>query len=78
MGKISVPNGTFNAEFKYVSSFSLSPTVVFFFVTAKLNVKKCVYLHISLTTKFNFFWAQSPAAKFNVQYWSIYTTQQNA
>jgi hypothetical protein len=26
--KISVPNRTFNAEFKYVSSFSPSPTVV--------------------------------------------------
>jgi hypothetical protein len=37
-GKISDPDGTFNAEFKYVSSFSPSPTV--FFVTAKLNVKK--------------------------------------
>jgi hypothetical protein len=27
-GKISVPNRTFNAEFKYVSSFSPSPTFV--------------------------------------------------
>jgi hypothetical protein len=27
--KLSVPNRTFNAEFKYVSSFSLSPTVFF-------------------------------------------------
>jgi hypothetical protein len=26
-GKISNPDSTFNAEFKYVSSFSLSPTV---------------------------------------------------
>jgi hypothetical protein len=37
-GKISNPDSTFNAEFKYVSSFSPSPTVVF--VTAKLYVKK--------------------------------------
>jgi hypothetical protein len=37
-GKISNPDSTFNAEFKYVSSFSPSPAV--FFVTAKLNVKK--------------------------------------
>jgi hypothetical protein len=28
-GKISVPNRTFNAELKYVSSFSPSPTVFF-------------------------------------------------
>jgi hypothetical protein len=48
-GKLSNPDRTFNAEFKYISSFSLSPTV--FFVTAKLNVKKCVYLHISLDNK---------------------------
>jgi hypothetical protein len=48
---MSVPNRTFNAEFKYVSSFSPSPTG-FFFVTAKLNVKKewkNVYIYI-------FFW----------------------
>jgi hypothetical protein len=32
-GKISNPDSTFNAEFKYVSSFSPSPTV--FFATAK-------------------------------------------
>jgi hypothetical protein len=38
-GKISNPDSTFNAEFKYVSSFSSSPTV--FFVTAKLNVQYC-------------------------------------
>jgi hypothetical protein len=37
-GKISNPDSTFNAEFKYVSSFSPSPTG--FFVTAKLNVKE--------------------------------------
>jgi uncharacterized membrane protein len=36
-GKISNPDSTFNAEFKYVSSFSPSPTV--FFVRAKLNVQ---------------------------------------
>jgi uncharacterized membrane protein len=36
-GKLSVPNRTFDTEFKYVSSFSPSPTV--FFVTAKLNVR---------------------------------------
>jgi hypothetical protein len=36
-GKLSVPNRTFNTEFKYVSSFSPSPT--FFFVTVKLNVQ---------------------------------------
>jgi hypothetical protein len=36
-GKISVPKGTFNAEFKYVSSFSPSHTVCF--VTVKLNVQ---------------------------------------
>jgi hypothetical protein len=35
-GKISVPNRTFNTEFKYVSSFSLTHG---FFVTAKLNVQ---------------------------------------
>jgi hypothetical protein len=36
--KISVPNRTFNAEFKYVSSFfSITHG---FFVTANLNVKK--------------------------------------
>jgi hypothetical protein len=34
--KLSVPNITFNAEFKYLSSFSPSPS---FFVTAKLNVQ---------------------------------------
>jgi hypothetical protein len=37
-GKISNPDSTFNAEFKYVSSFSSEST--FFFVTAKLNVKR--------------------------------------
>jgi hypothetical protein len=42
-GNISVPNRTFTAEFKYVSSFSPSPTV--FLVTAKLSVKK-VYIYI--------------------------------
>jgi hypothetical protein len=36
-GKLSVPNRTFNAEFKYVSSFSPSPVV--FFATANLNVQ---------------------------------------
>ena len=40
-GKISNPNRTFNAEFKYLSSFSPSPTV---FVTAKLSVKEmCIF-----------------------------------
>jgi hypothetical protein len=32
-GKICNPDGTFNTEFKYASSFSPSPTV--FFVTAR-------------------------------------------
>ena len=49
--KISNPNRTFNVEFKYVSSFSPSPTV--FFVTAKLSVKEmCIfmyYIHYSPT-----------------------------
>jgi hypothetical protein len=40
-GKISNPDSTFNTEFKYVSSFSPSPTV--FFVTARWNVEKSVY-----------------------------------
>jgi hypothetical protein len=52
VGKISIPNRTFNAEFKYVSSFS-PPTV--FFVTAKLSVKEmCVftyYIHYSPNLK---------------------------
>jgi hypothetical protein len=47
--KISVPTRTFNDEFKYVSSFS--PSATFFFATAKLYGKKCVYLHISLKKK---------------------------
>jgi hypothetical protein len=55
--KISNPDRTFNAEFKYVSRFSPSPTD--FFVTAKLNVKKelkDVYIYIfHWKTKFNFF-----------------------
>jgi hypothetical protein len=42
-GKISNPDSTFNAEFKYVRSFSPSPTV--YFVTVKLNVKN-VYIYI--------------------------------
>jgi hypothetical protein len=50
--KPSNPDSNFNAEFKYVSSFSPSP--MGFFVTAKLNVKKCVYT-IHWKTKFNFF-----------------------
>jgi len=48
-GKISNPNRNSNAEFKYVSSFSPSPTI--FFVTAKLSVKEmCIftyYIHYS-------------------------------
>jgi hypothetical protein len=36
-GKISNPDSTFIAEFKYVSRFSPLPTV--FFVTAKLNAQ---------------------------------------
>jgi hypothetical protein len=48
-GNICNPDSTFNAEFKYVSSFfSITHGV---FVTTKLNVKKCVYLHISLDNK---------------------------
>jgi hypothetical protein len=35
--KIPISNGTFNAEFQYVNSFSLPPTG--FLVTAKLNVQ---------------------------------------
>ena len=39
---MSNPNRTFNAEFKYVSIFSPSPTVLF--VTAKLIVKEmCIF-----------------------------------
>jgi hypothetical protein len=41
--KLSVPNRTFNAEFKYVSSFSPSPTVFFFFVKAKLYWSATLY-----------------------------------
>ena len=48
-GKIYNPNRTSNVEFKYVSSFSPSPTV--FFVIAKLSVKEmCIftyYIHYS-------------------------------
>jgi hypothetical protein len=51
--KISIRNRPFNAEFKYVSSFSPSPTG--FFVTAKLNVKKVknVYIYIYITGQKN-------------------------
>jgi hypothetical protein len=52
-GKISNPDSNFNAEFKYVSSFSPSPTVFFgdSHVKCEKRVKKCVYLHISLDNK---------------------------
>jgi hypothetical protein len=71
-GKISNHDSTFNAEFKYVSSFSLSPTV--FFVTAKLYVKKewkNVYI-IHWKTKFNFFCPtlkkSNPDSTFNAEF----------
>jgi hypothetical protein len=48
-GKISVPNRSFNAEFKYVSSFTSSSTD--FCDSQEKRVKKCVYLHISLDNK---------------------------
>jgi hypothetical protein len=56
-GKISNPDNTFNGEFKYVSSFSPSPTV--FFVTAKLNVKKsekmCIFTYFTRQQNLTFF-----------------------
>jgi hypothetical protein len=54
-GKISVPNRTCNAEFKYVSTFSPSPTV--FFVTAKLNVKKCIFTYFTGQQNLTYFLA---------------------
>jgi hypothetical protein len=49
-GKIYNPDSTFNAEFKYVSSFSSSPTVFCDSqVKCEKRVKKCV--HISLENK---------------------------
>jgi hypothetical protein len=40
-GKISNPDGTFNTEFRYVSSFSPSPTV--FFCDSQVKCEKSVY-----------------------------------
>jgi len=42
-GKISNPNRTFNAEFKYVSSFSPSPTV---FCDNQVKCERNVYIYI--------------------------------
>jgi hypothetical protein len=42
-GKISNPNITFNAEFKYVSSFSPSPTV---FCDSQVKCERNVYIYI--------------------------------
>ena len=70
-GKISNPDRAFNAEFKYVSSFSPSPTV--FFVTAERSVKKCVFLHISLGNKISLFFVprgkiSNPNGAFNTEF----------
>jgi hypothetical protein len=58
-GNISNPDSTFNAESKYVSSFSPSPTV--FFVTAKLNAKKsekmCIFTCFTGQQNLTFFLA---------------------
>ena len=42
-GKISNPNRTFNTEFKYVSSFSPSPTV---FSDSQVKCERNVYIYI--------------------------------
>jgi len=43
-GKISNPNRTFNAEFKYVSSFSASPMVSF--CDSQVKCERNVYIYI--------------------------------
>jgi hypothetical protein len=57
-GNISNPDSTFNAEFKYVSSFSSSPTVLLW------QQVKCEKMYIYIfhwTTKFNFFFWHTEA-----------------
>ena len=67
-GKVSNPNRAFNAEFKYVSSFSPSSTV--FFVTTKLSVKEmCMftyYIHYSPNLKFEGCWFPSVRGIWNI------------
>jgi hypothetical protein len=51
--KISVPNRTFNAEFKYVSSFSPSPT---FFCHSQVKCEKmCIFTYFTGQQKLTFF-----------------------
>ena len=43
-GKIPNPNRTFNAEFKYVSGFSPTPTVFFCDSQVKYERNVCIYI----------------------------------
>jgi hypothetical protein len=43
-GKTSIPHGNFNVEFKYVSSFSPSPTV--FFCDSKVDCERNVHIYV--------------------------------
>jgi hypothetical protein len=55
-GKISNPDRTFNAEFKYVSSFSQSPTV--FFCDSQVKCEKmCIFIYFTGQQNLTFFLA---------------------
>jgi hypothetical protein len=54
-GKISNSDRTFNAQFKYVSSFSPSPTV--FFCDSQVKCEKmCIFTYFTGQQNLTFFW----------------------
>jgi hypothetical protein len=68
-GKISNPDSTFNTEFKYVTSFSPSPTI---FCDSQVKWGKNVYIYIfHWKTKFNFFFAHGGKYLFLIEFLTL-------